>query len=123
MARAGRSAQQARRERREMASWWFAAKSRGAAPVHVTCPRDSLLLVYGLFLIGVPVLVFFLVGIVLEGLILKRHVLADTLWGTPYMVLLAEVLATIGYTALKPHLWGSSFKPSLSWQVSTCQNC
>ena len=65
-------------------------------------------LVYGLFFIGVPVLVFFLVGIVLEGLIIKHHVLADTLWGIPYMVLLAEVLATIGYTALKPHLWQPS---------------
>jgi hypothetical protein len=61
-------------------------------------------LVYALFFIGVPVLVFFLVGILLEGLILKQHVLADTVWGIPYMVLLAEGLATIGYTSLKPHL-------------------
>lgn len=65
-------------------------------------------LVYALFFIGVPVLVFILVGIVLEGLIIKRHVLSDTVWGIPYMVLLAELLATIGYTTLKPHLWRPS---------------
>jgi len=62
-------------------------------------------LVYLLFFIGVPITVFFLVGIVLEGLIIKQHVLADTLLGMPYMVLLAEVLATIGYASLKSHLW------------------
>ncbi|MDP1859888.1 MAG: hypothetical protein Q8K82_14540 [Gemmatimonadaceae bacterium] len=62
-------------------------------------------LVFALFFIGVPLTVFFLVGIVLEDLIIKRHVLADTLWGMPYMVLLAEVLASIGYALLKSHLW------------------
>ena len=62
-------------------------------------------LVYGLLFIGVPITVFYLVGIVLEGLIIKEHVLSDTVWGVPYMVLLAEVLASIGYSILKSHLW------------------
>jgi hypothetical protein len=62
-------------------------------------------LVYCLFFIGVPLTVFYIVGIVLEGLIIKQHVLAETVWGVPYMVLLAEVLATIGYSSLKSHLW------------------
>ena len=62
-------------------------------------------LVYALFFIGVPLTVFVLIGIVLEGLIIKQHVLADTLWGMPYMVVLAEVLATVGYASLKAHLW------------------
>jgi hypothetical protein len=67
-------------------------------------------LVYLLFLLGVPVLVFYIVGIVLEDLIITQHVLADTVWGMPYMVLLAEVLATIGYAKLKSHLWRSAGK-------------
>lgn len=62
-------------------------------------------LVFALLFLGVPLLVFFLVGQVLEGLILEHKVLADTLWGMPYMVLLAEVLATFGYAILKFHLW------------------
>jgi hypothetical protein len=65
-------------------------------------------LVYLLFLVGVPVLVFYIVGVVLEELIITRHVLSDTVWGMPYMVLLAEVLATIGYVKLKSHLWRSA---------------
>lgn len=48
---------------------------------------------------------FFLVGKVLEDLIIERKMLADTIWGMPYMVLLAEVLATIGYAMLKKNLW------------------
>lgn len=62
-------------------------------------------LVFALFFIGVPLTVFYLVGVVLEDLIIKHHVLADMLWGMPYMVLLAEVLASIGYARLKSHLW------------------
>ena len=62
-------------------------------------------LVFTLFFIGVPLTVFYVVGIVLEGLIIKRHVLAETLWGVPYMVLLAEVVASVGYALLKSHLW------------------
>ncbi|MEP6507593.1 MAG: hypothetical protein ABJC63_05150 [Gemmatimonadales bacterium] len=65
-------------------------------------------LVYCLFFIGVPITVFYVVGIVLEGLINKQHVLSDTVWGVPYMVLLAEALATIGYSSLKSHLWQPS---------------
>lgn len=62
-------------------------------------------LVFALFFVGVPLTVFYLVGVVLEDLIIKRHVLSDTVWGMPYMVLLAEVLASIGYALLKTHLW------------------
>lgn len=62
-------------------------------------------LVYGLLFLVVPISVFYLVGIVLEDLINKQHVLSDTVWGIPYMVLLAEVLATIGYSVLKSNLW------------------
>ena len=62
-------------------------------------------LVYGLLFLVVPISVFFLVGIVLEDLINKQHVLSDTMWGIPYMVLLAEVVATIGYAVLKSNLW------------------
>jgi hypothetical protein len=62
-------------------------------------------LVFALFLLGVPLSVFYVIGIVLEELIITQHVLADTVWGIPYMVLLAEVLASIGYAVLKSHLW------------------
>jgi hypothetical protein len=65
-------------------------------------------LVFGLFFLGVPVLVFVLVGIVLEDLIIKHGVLAETLWGMPYLVLLAEAAAGIGYARLKPNLWRAS---------------
>lgn len=70
-------------------------------------------LVFALLFLGVPLVVFFLVGKVLEDLILVHKVLADTLWGMPYMVLLAEALATYGYAALKSHLWqpGSIRRP------------
>jgi hypothetical protein len=62
-------------------------------------------LVFSVLALGVPVSVFYLVGIVLEDLILKKHVLADTIWGIPYMVLLAEALATFGYARLRTALW------------------
>lgn len=70
-------------------------------------------LVFGLLFLGVPLIVFFMVGKVLEDLIIERKVLADTIWGMPYMVLLAEVLATIGYAMLKESLWqpGRSGRP------------
>lgn len=60
---------------------------------------------YALYFIGVPVFVFVFVGIFLENLIIKDRFLADTLWGMPYLVLLAEVLAYIGYYALRRQLW------------------
>jgi hypothetical protein len=66
------------------------------------------LMVFLLLFIGVPITVFFLVGIVLEELIITRHVLAETVWGMPYMVLLAELLATIGYATLTSYLWTPS---------------
>lgn len=62
-------------------------------------------LIYGLLFLVVPITVFYLVGIVLEDLINKQHVLSDTVWGIPYMLLLAEVIATIGYSVLKLNLW------------------
>lgn len=61
-------------------------------------------LVFLLFFLGVPIVVFILFGLVLEPLITQHHVLADTVWGMPYMVLLAEAVATLGYAILKPHL-------------------
>jgi hypothetical protein len=67
--------------------------------------------VYLLFFLGVPVLVFVLVGIVLEDLIIRHKVLADTVWGMPYMVLLAEVLACIGYRKFAPHLRSPAARP------------
>ncbi len=45
------------------------------------------------------------VGIVLENMIVKQQILSDTLWGMPYMVLLAEALAYLGYRLVKQHLW------------------
>lgn len=61
-------------------------------------------LVFALFFVGVPALVFVLVGIVLEDMIVKHRILADTIWGMPYLVLLAELLAYIGYLMLGAHL-------------------
>ena len=54
--------------------------------------------------LGVPMVVFILFGITLEPLITKHHVLADTVWGMPYLVLLTEAAATLGYAILKPNL-------------------
>lgn len=61
-------------------------------------------LVFLLFFLGVPIVVFILFGLVLEPLITKQHVLSDTVWGMPYMVLLAEAAATVGYAVLKSSL-------------------
>lgn len=61
-------------------------------------------LVFALFFVGVPALVFVLVGIVLEDMIVKHRILADTIWGMPYLVLLAELLAYVGYLMLGAHL-------------------
>lgn len=57
------------------------------------------------YLLALPVFVFFVVGIVLENMIVKQHILSDTLWGMPYLVLLAEALAYLGYQLSKQHLW------------------
>jgi hypothetical protein len=53
--------------------------------------------IYLFYLLGLPIFVFLFVGIFLENLIVKYHVLSDTLWGMPYLILLAEVLAYWGY--------------------------
>jgi hypothetical protein len=72
-----------------------------------TLHRDRRLPMYLFYLLGLPVFVFVVVGIVLEDMIVKHHILSDTLWGMPYLVLLAEALAYVGYRAYRSHLWGS----------------
>ncbi len=62
-------------------------------------------LLFMFYLLALPVFVFFVVGIVLENMIVKQHILSDTLWGMPYLVLIAEGLAYLGYHLSKQHLW------------------
>lgn len=62
-------------------------------------------LLFIFYLLALPVFVFFFVGIVLENMIVKQHILSDTLWGMPYLVLITEGLAYIGYYLNKQHLW------------------
>jgi hypothetical protein len=62
-------------------------------------------LLYLFYLLALPVFVFVAVGIVLENMIVKQHILSDTLWGMPYLVLIAEALAYLGYHLNKQHLW------------------
>ncbi len=62
-------------------------------------------LLFLFYLLALPVFVFFVVGIVLENMIVKQHILSDTLWGMPYLVLIAEGLAYLGYHLSKQHLW------------------
>jgi hypothetical protein len=57
------------------------------------------------YLLALPVFVFFFVGIVLENMIVKQHILSNTLWGMPYLVLLTEALAYVGYHFTRQHLW------------------
>lgn len=57
------------------------------------------------YLLALPVFVFVVVSIVLENMIIKHHILSDTLWGMPYLVLLAEGLAYLGYHTTRQHLW------------------
>jgi len=57
-----------------------------------------------LFFLIVPVFVFVFVGLFLENLIIQHQFLSDTLWGMPYLVLLAEVLSYIGFYSLRKHL-------------------
>ena len=64
--------------------------------------RVAMLLFY---LLGLPMFVFVVVGLVLENMIVKYHILSDTLWGMPYLVLLAEGVAYLGYHVTKRHLW------------------
>lgn len=70
-----------------------------------TIQNERRLLLFLFYLLALPVFVFFVVGIVLENMIVKQHILADTLWGMPYLVLLAEGLAYLGYQLTKQHLW------------------
>ena len=60
--------------------------------------------VFLLFLVVVPAIVAMLFGVVLEPLIVEKRVLVGALIGIPYLVWLAEVLATIGYWKLKGEL-------------------
>lgn len=55
------------------------------------------LAVFVLFLVVVPAVVAVLFGMVLEPLIVEKRVLVGTLIGIPYLVWLAEALATFGY--------------------------
>jgi hypothetical protein len=61
-------------------------------------------LLFLLNLLAFPVFVFFFVGIFLEDLIIKHHVLAETIWGMPYLVILVEILAYAGYQLFKKHV-------------------
>lgn len=61
-------------------------------------------LVFFLFLVIVPGVVALLFGLVLEPLIVKGLVLPGTLIGIPFLVWLAEAVATYGYWRLKHHL-------------------
>jgi hypothetical protein len=60
---------------------------------------------YLFYLLALPVFVFFVVGIVLENMIVRQRILSDTIWGMPYLVLLTEALAYLGYQLYKQHLW------------------
>ena len=62
-------------------------------------------LVFAFLLLALPVFVFFVVGIVLENMIVKQHILSGTLWGMPYLVLISEALAYVGYQLSKQYLW------------------
>lgn len=71
---------------------WRAIRNRFRLPVFL------------LFFVVVPGVVAVLFGVILEPLILNQRVLPGALIGIPYLVWLAEVLATIGYWKLKPDL-------------------
>lgn len=62
-------------------------------------------LLFLFYLLALPACVFIVVGLVLENMIVKHHILSDTLWGMPYLVLVAEALAYLGYHRTKRHLW------------------
>jgi hypothetical protein len=62
------------------------------------------LLVFALFLVIVPGFVALFFGGVLEPLIVQRRLLPGALLGIPFLVWLAELLATVGYWQLKPQL-------------------
>ena len=61
-------------------------------------------LVFFVFLVVVPGVVALLFGMVLEPLIVHKRMLAGAFVGIPYLVWLAEGLATFGYWKLKPAL-------------------
>ena len=68
-------------------------------------------LVFLLFLVVVPGLVALLFGMVLEPLIVKGLVLPGTLIGIPFLVWLAEAIATFGYWRLKDQLRAPASSP------------
>jgi len=63
------------------------------------------LVLFLFYLLALPAIVGFVAGTVLENMIVKQHILSNTLWGMPYLVLLAEGLAYLGYHLTKEHLW------------------
>ena len=69
-----------------------------------TIQRRHRLLLFLFYMLGLPIFVFLLVGLVLENLVTKQHFLADTLWGMPYLVLITEGLAYFGYHHYRKYL-------------------
>jgi hypothetical protein len=61
-------------------------------------------LLFAFYLVVLPVFVGLFFGMVLENMIIKQHILADTLWGMPYLVLLVEGLAYLGYQMNRQHI-------------------
>ncbi len=48
--------------------------------------------------------VFYVVGFVLENMIVKEHIHFDTMWGILNMVLLTEAWVYVGYSMMNGHL-------------------
>lgn len=70
-----------------------------------TIQNSHRFLLFMFYLLALPVFVGVVIGLVLENMIVKQHILSDTLWGMPYLVLIAEGLAYLGYRLTKQHLW------------------
>jgi hypothetical protein len=66
------------------------------------------LVLFLFYLLALPVFVGFFVGNILENMIVKQHILSDTIWGMPYLVLLAEGLAYLGYHLTRQSLWSAN---------------
>lgn len=61
-------------------------------------------LMFGFYLLGMPVFVFVMVGLVLETLLVQHRMLADAIAGIPAMVLLLWALAAVGLASTRGHL-------------------
>lgn len=71
---------------------------------YLSIKNNFRILIFICFLLIFPAFVFVFVGIFLENLIIKHQFLSDTLWGMPYLVLLAEFFSYVGYFKLSKHL-------------------